>query len=148
MKAYSQDLRNRVIKAYTEDNLKVKAIAKNFRICSKTVYEWVNKFKNTGKCLSLQGVDCGRKPRFTDKEAVLRFIDANPDADGIAIRDAVAPNLPMSTFYDSMARMEITYKKRAKIQRTQRVWTEAIYRANRYDWFRQANFYRWNRNKQ
>lgn len=118
MKAYSQDLRNRVIKSYTEDNLKVKSIANTFRICSDTVYKWIKKFKRTGECVSLQGVDCGRKPRFTNKEAVLRFIDANPDADGIAIRDAVAPSLPMSTFYDSLARMEITYKKRAKIQRT------------------------------
>ncbi len=43
---------------------------------------------------------------------MLNFIKDNPDADGIAIRDAVAPTLPMSTFYDTLHRMEITFKKK------------------------------------
>ncbi|HEX3766823.1 MAG TPA: IS630 transposase-related protein [Puia sp.] len=117
MKAYSQDLRDRVIKAYTEDNMKPSTISKVFKICTDTVYDWLNRFKNTGDYSSKQGVGCGPVFRFTDKEAILEFIEKNPDADGIAIRDAVAPELPMSTFYDTLARMGITYKKRAKIQR-------------------------------
>ena len=114
MKAYSQDLRDRVIKAYNEDKMKVSTISNVFKICTDTVYDWVNRFKNTGDYSSKQGVDCGRAFRFTDKNAILDFLEKNPDADGIAIRDAVAPELPMSTFYDTLARLEITYKKKSQ----------------------------------
>ena len=114
MKAYSQDLRDRIIKAYSEDNLKPAKIAEIFRICPDTVYDWISRFKKTGSYSSQQGVGCGRRYRFTDKEAVLNFIKNNPDADGIAIRDAVAPTLPMSTFYDTLHRMEITFKKKSQ----------------------------------
>lgn len=114
MKAYSQDLRDRVIKAYSEDNLKPAKIAEVFRICTDTVYDWISRFKKIGNYSSQQGVGCGRQFRFTDKEAVLNFIKNNPDADGIAIRDAVAPTLPMSTFYDTLQRMEITFKKKSQ----------------------------------
>lgn len=55
---------------------------------------------------------CGRAPRFTDKDHVLNFIGENPDANGIEIRDSVAPDLPMSTFYDTLKRMKISYKKK------------------------------------
>lgn len=41
MKAYSQDLRYRVIKAYSEDGLKPAKIAESFRICPDTVYDCV-----------------------------------------------------------------------------------------------------------
>ena len=50
------------------------------------------------------------------KKNILDYIKNNPDADGIQIRDAVAPKLPMSTFYDTLRRLKITYKKRTKIQ--------------------------------
>ena len=113
MKAYSQDLRDRVIKANTVDNMKPLVIA---RIRPNTVYGWLHRFKTTGDYRSKQGVGCGPEFRFTDKESILAYIAQNPDADGIEIRDGVAPHLPMSTFYDTLARMEITYKKRAKIQ--------------------------------
>lgn len=112
MKAYSQDLRDRVISAYTEGNQKPAKIAETFKVCVDTVYNWLSRFKKTGDYSSKQGIGCGRSCRFTDKVAILEFIKHNPDADGIAIRDAVAPMLPMSTFYDTLKRMEITFKKK------------------------------------
>jgi hypothetical protein len=32
----------------------------------------------------------------------------NPDSQGLDIRDALAPEIPMSTFYDTLRRMRIT----------------------------------------
>ena len=55
----------------------------------------------------------GRKPRFTEKDKVLEFLSTNPDSEGVDIRDGVMPGLPMSTVYDTLRRMKITYKKRA-----------------------------------
>jgi transposase len=112
MRAYSQDLRDRVVKAYCEEGMMVSKIAEVFKICTDTIYDWLKRFKTTGDYSSKQGVGCGPKCRFTDKKAILEFIKNTPDADGIAIRDAVAPDLPMSTFYDTLARMEITFKKK------------------------------------
>ena len=120
MKAYSGDLRDRVIKAHTVNSMKPAEIAQVFDICIKTVYDWLYRFKTTGDYSSKQGVGCGPKFRFTDKASILAYIAKNPDANGLEIRDAVAPLLPMSTFYDTLARLEITYKKRTKIQGTSR----------------------------
>ena len=36
---------------------------------------------------SKQGSGCGRAMRFNDKNAILKFIEENPDANGIDIRD-------------------------------------------------------------
>ena len=113
MRAYSQDLRDRVIGAY-EKNIAVCRIVKLFNICRTTVDRWINKYIDTGDYSSKQG-HSGQPPyKFNDKQAILDFIAKNPDADGIAIRNTVAPSLPMSTFYDTLARMEITYKKKSQ----------------------------------
>ena len=45
----------------------------------------------------------------------LEYLDKNPNSDGITIRDNVAHDVAMNTFYDALSRMKITYKKRAKI---------------------------------
>ena len=113
MKAYSQDLRDIVIYTYKQGKHSKSAISRMFRLCYDTVCEWIKREEETGDYSSKQGKGCGRSPRFNDKEAILKFIKENPDADGLAIRDAVAPNLPMSTFYDALKRLEITYKKKS-----------------------------------
>lgn len=114
IKAYSQDLRDRVIITYKEGKTSLKDITTTFKICMDTAKDWIKRFETTGDYSSRQASVNGRRPRFNDKQAVLTFIKNNPDADGIAIRDAVAPELPMSTFYDTLKRMEITFKKKSQ----------------------------------
>jgi transposase len=114
MKAYSQDLRNCVIKVHTVDNMTPSKISRLLNIGVNTVYDWIRRFETTGDYSSKQGVGCGPEFRFTDKESILAYIAKNPDANGIEIRDAVAPNLPMSTFYDTLTRLEITFKKKSR----------------------------------
>lgn len=114
MRAYSQDLRDRVINAYKEDKTSLENIIDTFKICMDTAKDWIKRFETTGDYSSKQANGTGRKRRFVDKEAVLNFIKHNPDADGIAIRDGVAPKLPMSTFYDTLKRMDITFKKKSR----------------------------------
>lgn len=116
MKAYSQDLRDRVINAH-QSQLSITKIAELFSMCGATVRDWVKRFEATGDYRSKQGTVGGPNYKFDNKASIIEFINKNPDADGISIRDAVAPTLAMSTFYDTLHRMGITYKKRAKIQR-------------------------------
>ena len=116
MKAYSQDLRDRVIELYKSGEFSKRAIAKLLKLAYQTVFEWIKRYKNTGDYKSRQHCQIGRKARFTDKESVLKFLENNPDSEGVDIRNALASSLPMSTFYDTLHRMNITYKKRTKIQ--------------------------------
>ena len=124
MRAYSQDLRDKVISKYTNSNLSIMAISKMFNICYETIREWINRYKAHGDYSSKQGVGCGAAYKFTDKEGILKFIASHPDANGIEIRDAVAPHLPMSTFYDTLSRFGITYKKKNQNTKIGAKWLE------------------------
>lgn len=115
MKAYSQDLRDRVISLYESNEYSKRAIAKLLKLAYQTVFEWIKRYKQTGDYKSRQHSQTGRKARFVDRESVVKFLSEHPDSEGIDIRNALAPELPMSTFYDTLNRMAITYKKRTKI---------------------------------
>jgi transposase len=115
MKAYSQDLRDRVIELYKTKKYTKTELTKIFKLSYQTVFEWIKRYKESNDYSSKQHIQQGRKARFTDKKRVLEFLAQNPDSQGIDIRDMVAPDIPMSTFYDTLRRMGITYKKRAKI---------------------------------
>ena len=114
MKAYSQDLRDRVIETYLKGTLNKTEIARLFNLCIDTVVDWTLRYNKTGNYSSNQGKDCGRSARFSDKESVLKFVSENPDSSAIDIRDALAPDVPMNTFYDTLKRMKISYKKKSQ----------------------------------
>ena len=114
MRAYSQDLREKVINKYKEETTTMMAISKLFGICYESIRDWVKRYKKDGDYSSKQGVGCRRAVRFTDKNKILEYLRSNPDASSIELRDAVAPDLPMSTFYDTLARLKITYKKKSR----------------------------------
>ena len=113
MKAYSQDLRDRVLSAYIAGETNKSKLSRIYKIYRGTITSCVKRYEQTGDYSSKQGVGCGMKPTYTDKEAILSYIKDNPDTDGIGIRDALMPDMPMSTVYDTLKRMKITYKKRA-----------------------------------
>ena len=119
MKAYSQDLRDRVIDLYKRPKYKIKAISELLGIERHTISSWIKRYKESGDYSSRQHIQKGRKAKFTDKEKIIKFLADNTDSQAIDIRNAVDPMLAMSTFYDTLRRMEITYKKRAKIQRAE-----------------------------
>jgi hypothetical protein len=45
----------------------------------------------------------------------LEYLKKNPDASGKEMHEALAPNISDTAFYNSLARMNITYKKRDQI---------------------------------
>ena len=114
MKAYSQDLRDRAIDLYTTSNRSIKAISVLLKISYQTIRAWIKRYETTGDYSSRQHKVTGRKARFEDKASILAYLEKHPDADGIQIRDDVAPELPMSTFYDTLHRLNITYKKKSQ----------------------------------
>jgi hypothetical protein len=78
MKAYSQDLRDRVISLYNTGEFSKRAIAKLLKLAYQTVFEWIKRYKKTGDYKSKQHCQTGRKPRFSDKDSVLKFLADNP----------------------------------------------------------------------
>ena len=126
MRAYSQDLRDKVIKQYKNNTMTMMAISKIFMISYQTVCDWVKRYKEEGDYSSKQGVGCGRAIRFTDKDKILEYLKSYPDASGIEVRDAIAPDLPMSTFYDTLARLNITYKKKNPSISNEARWQGAV----------------------
>ena len=112
MKAYSQDLRDRVIVAHKTGCYDRTSISDIYNVSYDVVSEWIKRYESTGDYSSKQNKGRGRQPRFNDKDSILRYLKENPDADGIEIRDAVASDIPMSTFYDTLKRFEISFKKK------------------------------------
>ncbi len=116
MRAYSQDLRDRVINLH-KTSYNIKTISALLGIERHTISSWIKRYKKSGDYSSRQHLQSGGRAKFTDKEKIVEFLATSPDSQGIAVRDAVAPGLAMSTFYATLHRMEITYKKRAQVQR-------------------------------
>ena len=114
MRAYSQDLRDRVISKYNTGEYQIKQLASMYQMSRQTIGGWIKRYKATGDYGSRQHLSKGRKIIFNDRKKVLEYLDKNPNSDGITIRDNVAHDVAMSTFYDALSRMKITYKKKSQ----------------------------------
>ena len=115
IKAYSQDLRDRVISKYKTGKYQIIELAQIFNITRQTISNWLKRYRETMDYNCRYHLQKGRSVKFNDRDKVMEYIERNPNLDGITIGNNVAPGLAMSTFYESLARMKITYKKRAKI---------------------------------
>lgn len=124
MRAYSQDLRDKVLDQYINSDKTMMAISQLFGICYETVRDWVGRYKQGGDYSSKQGVGCGRSIRFSDRSKILKWLESHPDVNAVELRDAVASELPMSTFYDTLARLGITYKKKNQNTKREAQWQE------------------------
>jgi len=111
MRAYSQDLRDRAISLF-ESGYKRKQIVEMLDIHYETVKDWIRKYQKTGDYSSKQHLNKGMERKFTDKKAVLTYLENNPNALALEMRDSLSPNLPLGTFRDALLWMKITYKKR------------------------------------
>ena len=81
MKAYSQDLRDRVIDLYkTGDHRSSKPISTLLKISYQTTRDWIKRYETTGDYSSRQHKVAGRQARFEDKSAILAFLEKHPDA--------------------------------------------------------------------
>ncbi|QOR28350.1 transposase [Francisella tularensis] len=61
---------------------------------------------------SRQGVGCGRVASFTDKTLIEQYLIDHPDASTLDIKEALAPDIPRSTFYDCLNILGFSFKKK------------------------------------
>lgn len=111
MNAYSQDLRDKVIEIFKQGTHSRLKISKLLKIGYKTIKLWVAQYNNTGKCEITKPKRIGRLRVFDNREIVLEYLKKNPDASGKEMQEALAPNISDTAFYNSLARMNITYKR-------------------------------------
>ncbi|MBK2024679.1 IS630 family transposase [Francisella tularensis] len=111
MPSYSQDFRDIVINKY-EEGMTEFELSKFFNIDKRTVVSWIEFYKRTGDYSSKQGVGCGRVASFTDKTLIEQYLIDHPDASALDIKEALAPNIPRSTFYDCLNRLGFSFKKK------------------------------------
>ena len=113
MPSYSQDFRDIVITKYEEGMTEVE-LSRFFTIDKRTVVSWIELHKATGDYSSKQVVGCGRVASFTDKKLIEQYLIDYPDASALDIKEALAPDIPRSTFYDCLNRLGFSFKKRPR----------------------------------
>ncbi|QXF52384.1 IS630 family transposase [Francisella tularensis] len=111
MPSYSQDFRDIVINKH-EEGMTEFELSKFFNIDKRTVVSWIEFYKRTGDYSSKQGVGCGRVASFTDKTLIEQYLIDHPDASALDIKEALAPDIPRSTFYDCLNRLGFSFKKK------------------------------------
>ena len=116
-KAWSVDLRERVLAACDAGVLERSEIAAQFRVGESTIYDWLKRRRETGQVAPLQQRH-GPLPKVRgEAEAALRqLVEADNDrtlaeyADRLAERAKV--RLGPSAMHQTLARLGITRKKR------------------------------------
>ena len=93
MRAYSQDLRDRVIDLHKTSKYRIKAISTLLGIERHTISSWIRRYQKDGDYSSKQNLQNGRKAKFTDKEKIVEFLIANPDSQGTPVRDKDCMNI-------------------------------------------------------
>jgi transposase len=79
MKAYSQDLRERVITAVEAGKQSRRAIAETFEVSESTIDKWVKRWRETGSVAALPFAG-GRQRTLKDSTAIIRTeVKRQPD---------------------------------------------------------------------
>ena len=116
MKAYSVDLRARLIAAYENKEGSQRQLAKRFNVALSTVYTWIKRYRTTGSVDALPHAG-GAKPKLdTDQMAVLEhLLDQHRDATfeelTVALFERTGVQLHPSTLWRYSVRLNQTYKK-------------------------------------
>ena len=68
MRAYSQDLKDRVISSYNTGEYQIKQLVSMYQMSRQTIGEWIKSYEATGNYGSRQHLSKGRKIIFNDKK--------------------------------------------------------------------------------
>lgn len=114
MKAYSIDLRKRVLSAYDSDKYSLNQIAKQFQVTTR----WIQKLRQQRQqegSIAPKPQNQGRKPAFRGKhlQQLDDFVKRYPDATLEEIREFFADrvNCSIVTIHNTLKRLGWRYKK-------------------------------------
>ena len=121
VKAYSDDLRDRVVAA-VRGGLSCRQAAQRFDIAASTAIKWVRRWRQTGSVSALpQGGDNRSQRIEAHREAIMTLVEQTPDITLAEIvghlKQTCALDVAPSTIWRFLARQELTFKKNGARQR-------------------------------
>lgn len=107
MKAYSEDLRKRVIESYEEGEEKG-TIIKIFKIGISTLNRWIREYRARGNYKPKQRTEY-RKRKFSDEE-LMKYVEENPSA----TLEEMAKHfkVKIASVWQRLKKLKITRKKK------------------------------------
>lgn len=123
-KAFSKDLRERVVTAYNNGVGTISKIAEMFSLGKSTVEKYLNISRNTGDLTP--GKSTGRPPFLDEnhlsiiKEIVLSSPDKTLQEYCIAFEKLTGKNIPKSTLWDACEFLDLRRKKRVSTRKNKK----------------------------
>ena len=119
MKAYSDDLREKVIKALNELQ-SAKEVAIRFDVCVSWVYKIFRRYKTTGSYKALSRPGASRKLQNEDVKKLEELVKENPSATLEELKRMSGLPVGRSTIHRILTKeLKITYKKNTFCSRTE-----------------------------
>ena len=111
MKAYSDDIREKVLKALHEGQM-AKEVAKRFDVCISWVYKIKKRFELTGSYKALPRCGAPRKMTEADMKKLALLVKENPSATLDELKELGNFSVGRTTIYRALNELDITYKKK------------------------------------
>jgi transposase len=114
MRAFSMDLRQRVITAVEAKEGSYKVLAVRFKVSRDFIRNLVRQKRELGT-LEPQTHRCGRKPKVTaeHKEQLRELVKRRPDMTLRELRDALQLDVSLKAIWDALQTLKLTFKKAA-----------------------------------
>lgn len=125
MKAYSTDLRQKIIETYEHERISQRQLAQRFRVAPSFIIKLLKQYRETGDLAPKPRPGRPRELNEAQMETVQALVEANPDWTLDELRAKVAQTcgvtVSRSTMCRVMKRLQFTRKKKPFTRATRRV---------------------------
>ncbi len=113
MKTLSDDLRERIVASYDNEEGTRESIAVRFRVSLGMVKKLLQQRRHTGE-IGSRSYRSGRKPQILEshREQMRGLLVVKPDMTLAELRQATNLNCTLPAIHYALAKMDLTYKKR------------------------------------
>jgi transposase len=125
MKAYSLDLRQRILEAYLNGEGSIRDLARRFKVSFRFVWGLINRFRHTGS-YAPKPRGGNNPPRIpaTAHDTLRRLVAAHADATLAELCEVFAHEMQIrlstSSMHRTLAKLQLTRKKRRFMQQNKR----------------------------
>ena len=125
MKAYSLDLRQRILEAYLHSEGSIRDLARRFKVSFRFVWGLINRFRHTGS-YAPKPRGGNNPPRIpaTEHDTLRRLVETHADATLVELCELFAHEtqirLSTSSMHRTLAKLKLTRKKRRFMRQNKR----------------------------
>ena len=113
MKAYSQDLRERVVRACDERDGTRQQIADRFGVCTSWIRKLLHRRRETGSFAAKPHAGGAVKMTAERSDRLVILVSEQPDATLVELHDRLAAPVHLSTIARALLRLRLTLKKKS-----------------------------------